>query len=462
MESSTKKSIAIISLILFIEGFVGLSYQMLYIRQLSPLVGNSVQVISWIVGVFLIALAIGYKVGGNVNNKFEYHLSKNFLLSAIIGGFGLTFFFVRYMFGLLGSIFDYYTIMIIYCLIIIAPTTYFLGQTVPIMTNMMKGNSVSQISGNVLFLSTIGSFLGAIITTNVFLKYLGVSFTIFISTLMLFILYSYFEIIRNRNVAYKYTSILVSIILSAILFTAHYYYEKKVYLATNQYANYELVSINNGQGKGFQSNDSLSSVIMNDGSKIGYINIIDSILFRERKLENKDILVVGAGGFVLSEGIANNRFDYVDIDPMIKDVVEKSFLKHNVNGHFIPEDGRSYLNQKKKLYDVIFLDAFVSYKSIPEHMATTEYFKLIKDNLKPDGIFAVNVIGNRDFTSTYTRNMFATINSQFPFCFIHNIDYRYDLANIIFICQKTEEKGSIYTDNKNNANSDYWGLKINE
>lgn len=51
------------TIILFIEGLVSLSYQMLYIRQIGPIVGNSVDVISWIIGIFLIALAIGYKHG---------------------------------------------------------------------------------------------------------------------------------------------------------------------------------------------------------------------------------------------------------------------------------------------------------------------------------------------------------------------------------------------------------------
>lgn len=55
------KNLALTALILFIEGLVSLSYQMLYIRQISPIVGSSVDVISWIIGIFLIALAIGYK-----------------------------------------------------------------------------------------------------------------------------------------------------------------------------------------------------------------------------------------------------------------------------------------------------------------------------------------------------------------------------------------------------------------
>lgn len=459
--NTIKNNIFAISIILFIEGFVGLAYQMLYIRQLTPLLGNSVEVVSWIVGIFLIALALGYRTGGKINSKHGEKLAKNFFFAAILGGIGLSFIFIDTFFFVFNQVVSYYISMILYCLLIIAPTTYLIGQTVPIMTNMMKGETVSEISGNVLFLSTIGSFLGAIATTNIFLKYFGVSLTIFFSTFLIIGLSLYFEIKQNKSKFSKIISVILSITLLVVLYFLHYNFEKSRYIKTNQYANYEVVNVNAkglGTGKGFKSNDSLSSVLMDNGEKIGYINIVDSILFREQKLSNKDVLVVGAGGFVLSEGILNNRFDYVDIDPMIKSLAEKSFLKHNINGNFIAEDGRAYLTKKSKKYDIIFLDAFVSYKSIPEHMATTEYFKLIKDNLKDGGIFSVNVIGNRDFDSEYTQNMFATINSQFPFCFVHNIDYRYNLANILFICKKTENRGKIYTDNLNNANSEYWHL----
>jgi predicted membrane-bound spermidine synthase len=435
-----------IALVLFIEGFVSLAYQMLYIKQMAPFVGNSVEVVSWIIGVFLIALAIGYKVGGNKTPDIEDKLIKNFIIAATVAGFCLSFLFLESYFMALSKFVTAYTLMIIYCILIVFPVTYFLGQTIPLMTNKLKGDTVSEISGNVLFLSTIGSFLGAIITTNVILKYLGVSYTIVIASSLLFIL----ALMLSQK---KIWITLLSVAIIFSLYKLNIAFEKSNYVATNQYASYEVLRYPQNNSKVFKSNGSNSSILIN-GQKYGYIKLLDDVLFKKMKLENKDILVIGAGGFVLSKGV-NNNFTYVDIDPAIKDIAERFFLHENINGNFIAEDGRSYINKTNKIYDVIVLDAFLSRNSIPEHLSTIQYIENIKTKLQKNGIFVVNVIGRRDFTDQYTQNIHKTINTVFPYCFIQSSAYENEDTNIQYICMNSEDIGKIYTDDRNNSNSDF-------
>lgn len=435
-----------IALVLFIEGFVSLAYQMLYIKQMAPFVGNSVEVVSWIIGVFLIALAIGYKVGGNKTPDIEDKLIKNFIIAATVAGFCLSFLFLESYFMALSKFVTAYTLMIIYCIIIVFPVTYFLGQTIPLMTNNLKGDTVSEISGNVLFLSTIGSFLGAIITTNVILKYLGVSYTIVIASSLLFIL----ALMLSQK---KMWITLLSVAIIFSLYKLNIGFEKSNYVATNQYASYEVLRYPQNNSKVFKSNGSNSSILIN-GQKYGYIKLLDDVLFKKMKVENKDILVIGAGGFVLSKGV-NNNFTYVDIDPAIKDIAERFFLHENINGNFIAEDGRSYINKTNKIYDVIVLDAFLSRNSIPEHLSTIQYVEKIKTKLQKNGIFVVNVIGRRDFTDQYTQNIHKTITTVFPYCFIQSSAYENEDTNIQYICMNSEDIGKIYTDDRNNSNSDF-------
>ena len=90
-----------------------------------------------------------------------------------------------------------------------------------------------------------------------------------------------------------------------------------------------------------------------------------------------------------------------------------------------------------------------------------EFIELVTFDLFEEGESIESSLIDLDITiDVFNRNIFTTINSQFPFCFIHNTDYRYNLANMVFVCKKVEEKGKIYTDNKNNANNDYSELKI--
>lgn len=441
------KNIFYVSIILFVEGFVSLAYQMLYIKQMTPYVGNSVEVVSWIVGVFLIALALGYKIGGKPVKSVEKALSKNFLIAAVMGGVCLSFLFVELIFNSFSKLIPPYYLMILYCFVIVAPTTFVLGQTIPLMTNHIKGSTVSEISGNVLFLSTVGSFLGAIVTTNIILKYFGVSTTIVVSASLLLLL----NVLIAKN---KTFSLLFLVIGVVSLYNFNNKYENISYVATNQYASYEVLRYEKAKIRILRSNQANSSLLENE-QKYGYIKLLDSVLFQNMKLKDKNILVIGAGGFVISKDVHDNKFTYVDIDPAVKDIAEKYFLGEKINGDFIAADGRAYINTTDKQYDVIMVDAFSSDKSIPEHLSSVEFFSKMKEKIVDKGLLVVNVIGRRDMSDSYTQNTYKTITRVFPYCFIQSSAYSSAVTNIQFICNNVKDIGKIYNDDRNNSNSDF-------
>jgi spermidine synthase len=441
------KNIFYVSIILFVEGFVSLAYQMLYIKQMTPYVGNSVEVVSWIVGVFLIALALGYKIGGKPVKSVENALSKNFLIAAIMGGVCLSFLFVELVFNSFSKIIPPYYLMILYCFFIVAPTTFVLGQTIPLMTNHIKGSTVSEISGNVLFLSTVGSFLGAIVTTNIILKYFGVSTTIVVSASLLLLL----NVLIAKN---KKFSLLILVIGVVSLYNFNNKYENISYVATNQYASYEVLRYEKAKIRILRSNQANSSLLENE-QKYGYIKLLDNVLFQNMKLKDKNILVIGAGGFVISKDVHDNKFTYVDIDPAVKDIAEKYFLGTKINGDFVAADGRAFINTTDKQYDVVMVDAFSSDKSIPEHLSSVEFFSKIKEKIVDKGLLVVNVIGRRDMSDSYTQNTYKTITSVFPYCFIQSSAYSSAVTNIQFICNNVKDIGKIYNDDRNNSNLDF-------
>ena len=451
-KESVKNYLAIIS-VLFIEGFVSLSFQMLYIRQLTPFVGNSVEVVSWIIGVFLIALAIGYKKGGShPDTEIVPILIKNLYLSFFIAGIGLSFMFLEIYFG--SNILSSYSLMIIYCFLIIFPTTYFLGQTLPLITNIMKGKNVAEISGNILFLSTIGSFLGAIITTNILLRYFGVSITIFINLCLIVALIIFLDLYKKqKDLLFK--SFLLSISL-IFMYAINIPIENGNFVRTNQYANYKI--INAGKLKIFSSNKSYSSILDNE-NKYGYIKFLEKLIFEDLKIKDKDILVIGAGGFLFSKNMeyTKNRFTYVDIDPEIKDIAEKTFLNESINGRFIPLDGRNFINENKNKFDVIFLDAYSSKLSMPSHLLTEEFFLKVKEDVKEDGIIVINTIFKTDFKDEFSMKLNKTITNIFENCYVHVITPNLIASNVEYICFNHNPVKS-YSDDKNNSNSDFYNL----
>lgn len=434
--------------LLFVEGFVGLSYQMLYIRQMVPVLGSNVIIVSWIVGVFLLFLALGYRQGGRFEGDVKNRLARNFIFAGVLSGIGLSTFFVSIFFGTFSSIFGHYYLLVIYSFAIVAPTAYWLGQTLPLITNHMPENIVSKVSGDVLFFSTIGSFLGAVLGTNILVHYFGVAETIFISTVALILLACFL----NKK------AWIVTLAFTPVLFIFTIQHQNENYVETNEYGSYNIRDYNfqGVDGKFFMSNNSLSSFIGDNGEKIGYIKTVREILFEGFNLKEKDILTLGAGGFILSHGIENNNFTYVDIDPEIKRIVEEYYLDEPINGEFIGEDARNYLITNNKKYDVIFLDAYTGMASIPEHLSTTEFFELVKTNLKDDGILLINSIADFKFESKFSRAFKESVSQTFPYCYVMPESFNVDSStNIIHLCFN-EKKVEPYTDNLNNSGKDFW------
>lgn len=461
------KNIVTTALILFIEGLVSLSYQMLYIRQIGTNIGNSVDIVSWIIGLFLIALAVGYKIGGTFKGNYEDKLCSNLTRASFIALIGLSYIFIDLFFNLFGILLGQYTAMILYCFVIVVPATYFLGQTLPLMTNRSVGNTVSEISGNILFLSTIGSFLGAVITTNILLRFLGVAYTLMLISISLVLLN--YILIKERTKVLKNTLYLIFISGLSII---NINYEKNNFVTTNQYASYKSeILINkkdpNKEIKIFRSNNSYSSLLYKDTktspefNTIGYIKMINDFLFVENNFKNKDILVIGAGGFVMSYGVKDNNFSFVDIDPQIKEIAEKSFLKRNINGKFIAMDGRGYVNSSKDKFDIVVSDAYSGARSIPESLTTYEYFKKLKNITKEDGWIILNIISSPSFSNTFSKNMNLTIQKALGSCYTKISDYSKEMTNIIYLCKNVSSE-NIYTDDKVNSNSEYFKATENK
>lgn len=448
----------IIQLIILLEGFVTISFEILTIRQLIPVAGNSVIVTSLIIGVFLLFLAYGYRRGGQYKDNFIKALKYNFIIAAFGIGIGLSYSFIQLFFSL-GFIGEQHlwgnnlVTLLLYLLMVTAPVVYLLGQTVPITLNLYRQQqTVGALGGKVLHLSTLGSFLGAVLTSLLLMNYLGVAWTVFINYFILAML-----VLLIVDLPHEIVHLVTLVTIGILTYGANIYFEKSAFVLTDSYANYRVVSTA-PDAKLLFINDSSSSTIDKNLKGFPYIEYIKKILFKDLHLTNKNILVLGAGGFTLSaEGTQGNRFTYVDIDPKIKPVVQQHFLS-SINGEFIAADARAYLSKVPQAYDVIVGDTYSNQIAIPAHLLTQEYFAAIYRALKPEGIAVFNIIAQPTLIDDYSKRIDNTLRSVFKNCMAAPLDYqeRYK-ANIIYICKKTtsENDDMVYTDNMNRSTLDF-------
>jgi spermidine synthase len=116
------------------------------------------------------------------------------------------------------------------------------------------------------------------------------------------------------------------------------------------------------------------------------------------------VLMVGLGGASTQRSFEHYypgaTIETVEIDPLVVRVARDYFhFKESERQQVHVEDGRVYFRRSTGRHDLIILDAYVASRygsAIPQHLATREFFELLRDHLTTNGIVAYNVIGSLD------------------------------------------------------------------
>jgi spermidine synthase len=129
------------------------------------------------------------------------------------------------------------------------------------------------------------------------------------------------------------------------------------------------------------------------------------------------ILVIGLGGgnipMFLCKHYPDTHIDVVDIDPQIIALAKRYFnFSDDSSLHVYAQDGRKFITQVQKPYDLIFLDAFTE-AGIPRHLATKEFLLTLKKGLKHSGVIIANLWGTQAVNPLY-KSMLRTYQEVFP------------------------------------------------
>jgi len=439
---------ALLYAIVFIEGFCSLGAEVIALRRLVPHVGSSIVITAPTIGFFLLALALGYAAGARVAADYRRIVARNFLISAALAGIGLAGITVDGMFAhLQPALFAYL------CFIggILCPLAWLLGQTVPILTNLMQAERTGEASGLALYWSTLGSFLGSLTLSLIVMQWLGVSAAVFACSLGLVV---GVILLAGKNLKFGL------FLLLTVAFAALLNFQPPV-TADTAYAEYIVgpVDLAGQQNpRAFFVNKSLASLL--DDSEppnyTRYIRHLRQVLLDDLGFKGRDILVLGAGGFTLSHREPLNRYTYVDIDPAIRAIAEKHFLREPARGEFIADDARRFVATSERRFDAVVVDVYSSHTAIPSHLVTREFWAGTRRVLKPDGVLLANLILDGKLETPYARNLLATIDSVYGRCAVDVLQKGKPLANVEVACFASSEaaKNSIYVDEKNRADLD--------
>lgn len=169
--------------------------------------------------------------------------------------------------------------------------------------------------------------------------------------------------------------------------------------------------------------------------------------------EIKRALFIGAGAFGMPEQMSrrfpNAIIDVCEIDPSVIDVGRKYFKLDefpNVKAH--AGDARQFLRQYQgEKYDFVFGDAYNGIRQIPAHLASKEFFQLVRDHLTPQGLFLMNVISAVEGPrSELLGGMMTTLRDVYPQVELFAVGGRNDLPQNCMLLGSTESWTRVFAE----------------
>jgi spermidine synthase len=442
-----------------IEGYVVLAAELLAIRQLTPFVGTGTDTIAIVIAAVLLPLALGYEAGGRAGLKagdeaaVRRRLSRNLLAAAAILVVGLShptlvaFFETIAGLGIRNRLGQ----TAVYATFFLAVPVYLLGQTVPLVGFCAPRADLPRFTGHVLFLSTLGSFLGSIVSTLVLMAFWGVHNTVILTLSLLLALVA----LVSWPVHRRHVAAAAALVLCVAAFNNGRALERLGIVGNNQYSQVRVVPVPGESSRLMIINNSLSSKIAADPARrFPYVAFIeDEVLTKLPSDRPQRILVVGAGGFTMGLSDAVNRYTFVDIDPSLKAISEEHFLRRELgpNKTFVAEPARAFLRRNGEPFDLVVLDAYSSGNDIPQDLVTREWFAAVRGALAPGGAVVMNVIASPSFADRFSRSLDATIRSVFPFVSRQIIlGGSGPTGNVIYLAFGRQDRPhEVYTDDRN-------------
>lgn len=407
MEKFLKQNILPFSV--FITGACVLIVEVVAVRVLSPHYGNTIFTVSSVISVILAALSIGYYAGGKFADK---HPSLRWFFGIIFVS-GL----VLLSFHLLGTILlpilsvglSIATGPLVSSMLIFFLPALLLGTLSPyavkLQTMQFPGQGVGSVAGKIFFWSTLGSIAGSLLAGFVLIPHLGIDY-IFMTTGILLSVFGLFSLalfgFHKRRLRVYLFGIIVLTFMSfsavqdtngAVVFSKDGVYEKiTIYDGT----------IHDRPARFFQQDLSVSGAMFldsDDPADLVHEYTKYYSLYEVFKPDVRNALVIGGGAYsipkALLAALPDATVDVAEIEPSLFGLAKEYFdVDDSPRLHSHTEDGRRFLRESEKKYDLIFSDVYYSILSVPAHFTTQEFFSIAKDRLSDDGIFIANLIGD--------------------------------------------------------------------
>ena len=436
--------------LLLVEGYCALAVEMIALRALVPVAGQSVAVTGIVVTAFLAALALGYRAGGGFEGDAREKVARNLAAAAAWSALWLSRPGVALAFEATGALAPLAQVAV-YAVLGVGPVAYVLAQAVVLLVGSAGPETAPGKAGAAFAASTLGNVAGGLATALVVMQYLGVAGAVaLVSGLLMAAALAAWERPGWRLWA---AGVVVAGAASANLAL-----ERSAYVLTTAHADY-AIEADAGSARTLRVNGQNASREDGAGTGHAYVEWIEDRVYAAAPLQGRpaQVLVIGAGGFTFGRGRPEDAADivFVDVDPRLAPVADAFLAPARRQGRYAAMDGRAYLLRHQEAFDAIVLDAYADRTATPAHLLTRELFTLARSRLAEDGTLYVNLIVAPEPDRLSTRAD-RTLRSVFAACRTRDLGEASRWRNRVYACPRTALDGdaTVYSDASGRADTD--------
>jgi spermidine synthase len=408
-----------LAVVVFMGGAGTLATEIAASRLLAPYFGSSTIVWANIIGLILVYLSVGYWLGGKLaDRRPEPRLLGVIVLLAALA-IVATPFVARPILDLAVEGLDAAAVGAVVgsffaAVALFAVPVTLLGTVSPFAIRLAIDDvgEAGTVAGRLYALSTVGSILGTFLSAIVTIPLVGTQRTMLGSAALL--VFAAALLLGSRwQVATVAVAALLAIPAGTVKATPGLLFEAE--------SAYQYVQV-------VERPDGSRTLKLNEGVAVHSLWEPDSVLTGGEwdmfllvpPLLNRpvhDMAVIGNAGGTIARAFGtfypDVRIDGVEIDPAVTEAGRRYLgLDDNPNLHVVTQDGRPFLQQTDRRYDVIVVDAYRQ-PYIPFYLATEEFFQLARERLEPGGVLALNV-ARVPGDDRLSRAIGSTLRAVFP------------------------------------------------
>jgi spermidine synthase len=409
-------------LLVFVVGTGSLGAEIAAVRLLAPYFGASTVVWANTIGVVLVALSIGYWLGGRWADRNPTMRGLCLVTLTAAALLALVPFAADPLLDLAVEALDDISAgaffgSLVAVLVLVAVPVLLLGAVSPwaLRLAVERVEHAGQVAGRLYALSTAGSLFGTLVSALLLIPLVGTrrTFLVFALAIALVAVWG-LRPVRRYALAPVAIGVLIALPVGTLKASDD---GKVVFEAETEYQYVRVVEDDSGkrrlelnEGQAMHSVYEPGTVLTGD-----YWDGQLVLPFAARDRAPASIAILGNAAGTASrayeEFFPRTHIDGVEIDPELSEVGRRFFDMNNPNLKLHHEDARPFLRKTDARYDLIVVDAYRQ-PYIPFYLATREFFELCHDRLEAGGMLIVNV-GHPDGQDDLEKVLAATIGDVF-------------------------------------------------